>query len=88
MLSKFIFLRTDCYCGFTFNYFNKVEEERCNLRCNGNEQERCGSYFFTSIYGINIPATYEPIEASTTSSYLDNIVIGKPIDLMRGKTKL
>ncbi len=58
---------TLCGCGNVLKYGNDIET-KCNMPCDGNNNENCGGYYYYSVYftGIFIIAF---------------ILINKPIDL-------
>lgn len=54
-----------CYCGQTVNG-PQVEESLCNMPCNGNSSQICGS---DNIFSIYQDPTFQPIEDVTIEDY-------------------
>lgn len=83
--AKFLGLKygTDCYCGFSITNYNKVDKKFCSIKCSGNSEQACGSYFSMSIYRVE-SKTSQKITTTTIKSYIDKVTGGNATGLMRG----
>lgn len=60
-LEKFILeifcLRHECFCDYSSERFEKIDETRCNQNCHGDQNETCGDNWSLSISKLTVPET-------------------------------
>lgn len=45
---------TKCYCGKKYGKYGKTDDEKCNMRCKGDEDENCGGNKYNMVYFYGI----------------------------------
>lgn len=62
----------ECWCGLTYGYYGKLQDEECNYPCAGNNTQICGGVGKNSIYRVNtieLP-TIVNVTLSDTSNFI------------------
>ena len=60
-----------CECGNTIDQKVRIDEEKCNMNCPGDEDRKCGGQLAMSIYQVSLPNTYSRPVQDTFKKYLD-----------------
>ncbi len=42
--------REQCFCGSSFGYYGKVDDNECNMACTYDKTAKCGSSHRNSVY--------------------------------------
>lgn len=51
---KFIKKRSDCWCGDSYGLYGRLDENECNIVCNGSAGSMCGGDKANNIYELNL----------------------------------
>uniref|UniRef100_A0A1I8HTR8 WSC domain-containing protein n=1 Tax=Macrostomum lignano TaxID=282301 RepID=A0A1I8HTR8_9PLAT len=53
-----------CFCGNSYGRYGKGADSSCNKACVGDKDQKCGGYYFNSIYRTNVKAHHSAQEGS------------------------